>query len=256
MLYLAKSIAGRKRLATASDLRDAWTITPYFRERGNFFDEADEMADREPEGCLSALIFRDIIPSSLAPVTMREIAEFVLRRSDERRQIREKINELAVALSSSESKDEAVAINRRFTAEIQGAREAFKKSSGFLSKHEVFALLTVGIPTTSAIYDLTRDYPAGGTLRLGVSVLLAERERSKLSSMKLPKLTAVIEREDDWFVATCPELGVASQGRTIEEAERMIKEAVEILLEDADDKEIERRLNRGVKVTSLEPAHA
>ena len=74
--------------------------------------------------------------------------------------------------------------------------------------------------------------------------------------MKLPKLTAVIEREDDWFVATCPELGVVSQGRTIEEAERMIKEAVEILLEDADEKEIERRLNRGVKVTSLEPAHA
>ena len=29
--------------------------------------------------------------------------------------------------------------------------------------------------------------------------------------MKLPKLTAVIEREDDWFVATCPELGVASR---------------------------------------------
>src|ERR1700682_493725 len=69
--------------------------------------------------------------------------------------------------------------------------------------------------------------------------------------MKLPKLTAVIEREDDWFVATCPELGVASQGRTIEEAEKMIKEAVELLLEDADEKEIERRLNRGVKVTSL-----
>jgi predicted RNase H-like HicB family nuclease len=74
--------------------------------------------------------------------------------------------------------------------------------------------------------------------------------------MKLPKLTAVIEREDDWFVATCPELGVASQGRSIEEAERMIKEAVDLLLEEADEKEINRRLNRGVKVTSLQPAHA
>jgi hypothetical protein len=67
--------------------------------------------------------------------------------------------------------------------------------------------------------------------------------------MKLPKLSAVIEREDDWFVATCPELGVASQGRTIEEA-------VDLRLEDADEKESERRLNRGVKVTSLVPAHA
>ena len=77
-----------------------------------------------------------------------------------------------------------------------------------------------------------------------------------LCTVKVPKLTAVIEREEDWFVATCPELGVASQGRTIEEAEKMIKEAVELLLEDADEKEIERRLDRGVKVTSLEPAHA
>ena len=74
--------------------------------------------------------------------------------------------------------------------------------------------------------------------------------------MKRPKLTAVIEREDDWFVATYPELGVASQGRSIEEAERMIKEAVDLLLEEADEKEINRRLNRGVKVTSLQPAHA
>ncbi len=74
--------------------------------------------------------------------------------------------------------------------------------------------------------------------------------------MKLPPLTAVIEKENDWFVATCPELGVASQGRTIEEAESMIREAVELLLEEADEAEIQRRLNRGVKVTQLNLAHA
>jgi predicted RNase H-like HicB family nuclease len=74
--------------------------------------------------------------------------------------------------------------------------------------------------------------------------------------VKLPKLTAVIEREEDWFVATCPELGVASQGRTLEEAERMVKEAVGLLLAEADEAEIQRRLNRGVKVTELNPAHA
>ncbi|MBA2524552.1 MAG: type II toxin-antitoxin system HicB family antitoxin [Pyrinomonadaceae bacterium] len=42
--------------------------------------------------------------------------------------------------------------------------------------------------------------------------------------MKLPKLTAVIEKERKWYVATCPELGVASQGRSLEEAEAMIQE--------------------------------
>jgi predicted RNase H-like HicB family nuclease len=74
--------------------------------------------------------------------------------------------------------------------------------------------------------------------------------------MKLPKLTAVIEKEDNWYVATCPELGVASQGRTNEEAESMLQEAVELLLEEADETEIRRRLNRGVKVKKLELAHA
>lgn len=74
--------------------------------------------------------------------------------------------------------------------------------------------------------------------------------------MTLPPLTAVIERDENWFVATCPELGVASQGETIEEAEAMIKEAVELLLEEASAAEITRRLNRGVKVTSLLVSHA
>ncbi len=74
--------------------------------------------------------------------------------------------------------------------------------------------------------------------------------------MKLPKLTVVIEKEDKWYVATCPELNVASQGRTFDEAEAMIQEAVELLLEEADEAEIKRRLNRGVKVKRLELAPA
>ena len=74
--------------------------------------------------------------------------------------------------------------------------------------------------------------------------------------MKLPKLTAVIEKEGKWYVANCPELGLASQGRSLEEAEAMIQEAVELFLEEADEAEIRRRLNRGVKVKRLELAHA
>ena len=74
--------------------------------------------------------------------------------------------------------------------------------------------------------------------------------------MKLPKLTAVIEKEAKWYVAPCHELGVASQGRSNDEAELMLQEAVELLLEDADETEIRRRLNRGIKVKRLELAHA
>ncbi len=66
----------------------------------------------------------------------------------------------------------------------------------------------------------------------------------------------MIETEGAWYVAACPELGVASQGRTFEEAKAMIQEAVELLLEEADEAEIKRRLNRGVKVKKLELAYA
>jgi predicted RNase H-like HicB family nuclease len=76
--------------------------------------------------------------------------------------------------------------------------------------------------------------------------------------MKLPKLTAVIEPgEDGWYIANCPELGIVSQGETPEHAEAMIKEAVELWLECADDVEIHRRIReRKVAVKELAVTHA
>ena len=45
------------------------------------------------------------------------------------------------------------------------------------------------------------------------------------------KFTAVITKEENWYVAHCVELGVVSQGKTIEEAKANLKEAVELYLE-------------------------
>jgi predicted RNase H-like HicB family nuclease len=50
--------------------------------------------------------------------------------------------------------------------------------------------------------------------------------------MVFQTLTAVIHREDDWLVAECPEIGTASQGRTLEEAVANLKEATELYLEE------------------------
>jgi len=52
--------------------------------------------------------------------------------------------------------------------------------------------------------------------------------------MKL-KLTAVLVKEDvGGYSSICPELDVASQGETVEEAVGNLKEAVELYLEDED----------------------
>ncbi len=44
--------------------------------------------------------------------------------------------------------------------------------------------------------------------------------------------TAIIQKEEDMYVAKCPEVGTVSQGRTIEEAVRNLKEATEAYLEE------------------------
>lgn len=46
------------------------------------------------------------------------------------------------------------------------------------------------------------------------------------------RFTIILNKEGKWYVARCLELGVVSQGRTIEEAKRNLKEAVELYLED------------------------
>jgi len=66
------------------------------------------------------------------------------------------------------------------------------------------------------------------------------------------QFTAVIEREGDGYVALCPDLDVASQGDTVEEARKNLIEAIELLLETAPADELERRLRAEVYVTTLE----
>ncbi len=55
------------------------------------------------------------------------------------------------------------------------------------------------------------------------------------------KMTVIIEREGDGFVSLCPELDIASQGDTIENARSNLKEALELFFETASKKEINRR---------------
>ena len=66
------------------------------------------------------------------------------------------------------------------------------------------------------------------------------------------QLTAIIEREGDGYVSLCPELDIASQGYTIEEARNNLREAIELFFEAASPNEIQTRLHDEVYVTQLE----
>jgi predicted RNase H-like HicB family nuclease len=65
-------------------------------------------------------------------------------------------------------------------------------------------------------------------------------------------MTAILSREDDGFVALCPELDIASQGATIEEARANLIEALTLFFEAASPSEVQRRLHSEVFVTQVE----
>jgi predicted RNase H-like HicB family nuclease len=65
-------------------------------------------------------------------------------------------------------------------------------------------------------------------------------------------LTATIWREDDGYVSLCPELDIASQGDTVEEARANLQAAVDLFFEAADPSEVAERLKPEMYVTSLE----
>jgi predicted RNase H-like HicB family nuclease len=67
--------------------------------------------------------------------------------------------------------------------------------------------------------------------------------------------TAIIEKEGNLYAALCPELDVASQGTTVEEATSNLREVVELFLECADPQEIKRRLRTDVFITRIEARH-
>lgn len=68
----------------------------------------------------------------------------------------------------------------------------------------------------------------------------------------LQKLTAIIEREGDGYVSLCPELDIASQGSTIEQARDNLKEALELFFETASSEEIKQRLHGEIYLTQVE----
>ncbi|HOU14655.1 MAG TPA: type II toxin-antitoxin system HicB family antitoxin [Anaerolineae bacterium] len=70
---------------------------------------------------------------------------------------------------------------------------------------------------------------------------------------KVLQLTALIAREDDGYVATCPELDIVSQGDTVESARLNLLEAVEGFFEVASLSEIQRRLKRETYITPILP---
>lgn len=65
-------------------------------------------------------------------------------------------------------------------------------------------------------------------------------------------LTAIIEKDGDGYVALCPELDIASQGSSVEDARSNLREALQLFFETADPSEVTSRARSEVFITSVD----
>ncbi len=71
---------------------------------------------------------------------------------------------------------------------------------------------------------------------------------------QLKQLTCIIERENDGFVSLCPQIDIASQGDSVEEARKNLVEAIELFFEMASPQELLSRVYSEIYVTQIEVA--
>ena len=81
---------------------------------------------------------------------------------------------------------------------------------------------------------------------------LAQTARIVQISGMTRSFTALFTREGDGFVALCPEIDVASQGATVEDAKLNLTEAVQLFFECASESEVAQRLSGESFISSLE----
>jgi len=69
--------------------------------------------------------------------------------------------------------------------------------------------------------------------------------------MSVQQFTSIIQRDGDWYVSLCPELDIASQGKTVEEARLNLGEAIELFFEVASPHEVQERMHPEVFITQI-----
>lgn len=82
----------------------------------------------------------------------------------------------------------------------------------------------------------------------------SQKPEGAVSASGLRRFAAVIQSEGDGYVSLCPELDIASQGDTIDEARDNLKEALQLFFESASADEIDRRMGSTFYLTQVEVA--
>jgi hypothetical protein len=166
MFYLAQNAARRRGLYKGTDTADAWVVSYYFSERGNF----DDFVYDTSEGSLSYLNIKDLIPISVANVPMSQVIEFLEKRKDEKRNFREQVNRLLGKVALCESKSHLVELFDACHRDLLEAKQALRRSMSFASVDDLYALFVIAVPVAATVLGTLATYGHPGVAAIATAL--------------------------------------------------------------------------------------
>ena len=144
MFKLSQVVARIRNLNRGTDDLDAWSINPYFCENANF---GEFLQDPTAKGFFCSVTLEDIIPQNIGEISSRELISFVNNRKDERKQLREKFDEMTNHLAKISNVQHAGQVNMDFINELLEAKKQYRKSMDKWKDIRALSIAT-GIPVS------------------------------------------------------------------------------------------------------------
>ena len=144
MFKLSQVVARIRNLNRGTDDLDAWSINPYFCENANF---GEFLQDPTAKGFFCSVTLEDIIPQNIGEISSRELISFVNNRKDERKQLREKFDEMTNHLAKISNVQHAGQVNMDFINELLEAKKQYRKSMDKWKDIRALSIST-GIPVS------------------------------------------------------------------------------------------------------------
>ncbi|MFZ2448290.1 MAG: hypothetical protein WAW37_18175 [Syntrophobacteraceae bacterium] len=151
MLFLAETVARRRRLAKLTDDPDMFSIMNYFAHNGNF---NEYIYNTECNEVTASIAMPMLLPGGLKYVNMNKVIEFRDRFTEERMAFRESVIRLVDELKNVEDRDYVREILRQHEKGLLKNQASMLKSISQGMKDAACAVLSVGLPTTLSAMSL------------------------------------------------------------------------------------------------------
>lgn len=150
MFILSKVVANRRNMVRGTENLEAWAISPYFSERGNF---AEFVQDSSAKGFYSSCILEDIFPANIADIDVNEIISFIENNKEGKVELREKLTSFISEASKISENEQFIQEGLDLIHDINSAKDEYKKNMAFWEGGMPGKILSTGLPLSINVFD-------------------------------------------------------------------------------------------------------